>query len=232
MGADAEPDAPGREARRRRGVIDRVIASYGGVRREMRRLLEERPSEAVILSFLMIWALFSFMGAFAELSALPRDPSDLAAEDRFKKELFERFIGAFFIAPLGVYIVAALCNGLLRLFGGAGGGYETRLAFAWALVAATPLLMAGSLLDATAISLSGGAAAGGSALGAPFSEGDASMGVLFVLAWLAAAGVVYLISACLAEAHGFRSSAPIMGAVLGVVAVVTAIVLAVRPVVG
>lgn len=66
----------------RRGVVDRIFGSWAGPRREMRRLLSDRPGEATLLSLLMIAALLGFMGRFADHAAQrwdPREPAFVAA---------------------------------------------------------------------------------------------------------------------------------------------------------
>ncbi|MEL6978890.1 MAG: YIP1 family protein [Pseudomonadota bacterium] len=205
----------------RRGVIDRVFASYGDLRGEMKRLLADRPSEATLLSFVMIFALISFVGGAMELFAAPRDFSDEEALNSFRGDLFARFIGAFFIATLGVYLIAALATPALRAFGGTGGGYETRAALAWSLLTASPLLLLSDAMDAAAVAYGGLDAISGAALRAP-----AEAPVLFAVAMLANAGALYIAGVCLAAAHGYRSASGLLGVLLGFTLIVALITLA------
>lgn len=225
----------------RRGVVDRVLASWAGPRAEMRRLLNDRPTEATLLSFLMIAALFGFMGRFIDHASqrwdigepgfvaaweeryraeaaedptlTPRDPAELAPaarrralaeamSDKLTRDRLEMLIGGFLIFPLGVYLFAGLATPILRAAGGTGGGLETRAAFAWAALVAAP---AGLLAQIAVI------------FGAPPAPVPSLLGVA-ILALL-----LFFIASFLAEAHGFRSSASILGGLLAFLAVASLI---------
>ncbi|MEM9725067.1 MAG: YIP1 family protein [Pseudomonadota bacterium] len=60
----------------RRGVMDRIWASWRAPRREFAALLAARPGEATLLTFLMIAGLFGFMSRFADHAATPLSLSD------------------------------------------------------------------------------------------------------------------------------------------------------------
>lgn len=232
----------------RRGVMDRIAGSWRAPRAEMRRLLADRPSESALLSFLMLAAFLGFVGRFVDHAAQPWSPNDpafvaaweeryreaaaadpaitpkdpaalstqlraralgAALNDKLTRDRFEMLIGNFLIFPLGVYLLSGLAAPVLRWFGGVGGGYGTRAAFAWAAVVTAPL----GLLAQLAL-----------AFGRPSASVEAGAGLVV------AAALLFFVASFLAEAHKFRSAASILGGLLGFLALLGLILLALQAV--
>lgn len=186
---------------RRQGLLDRVLGAYWDFSGSMRRLLADRPSEATLLSFLLVASLIRYFGQVIEIygdlaAAGPIDPR------AFQTQVGESFVGAVFLAPLAVYVVAAIAKPIAELFGGTGDWFATRAAFAWAYLVTAPLLLARAGLDAVA-----------TALGAP---GEAIVALALAFGALG----LYVLSACLGAAHGFasprRTALAIGGAVIAI----------------
>jgi hypothetical protein len=55
-------------------------------------------------------------------------------------------LGWVFIAPLTLYVLAAVVHGVARLFGGRASWYEARLALFWAFLASSPLWLLNGLV--------------------------------------------------------------------------------------
>lgn len=154
-----------------------------------------------------------------------------AMRDKLQSDRIGHLIQCFLLLPLGVYLFAALAAPLLRWAGGTGGGYETRAAFTWALVVASPFLLAKSVVDMGLISLAGGAAPGAAA--SPPTEGDPVVVYgLIALGWALTAVVAYTWAACVAAAHHFRSTAAVLGGFLGAILLIVGVLAAAGVLIG
>lgn len=198
----------------RRGVVDRVLASWRRPGATMRALLAERPSEATLLSFMLFAGLIAMVGAAAELAVIPfgEELSAEALADQRRAALLERLIGAFVLTPLGIYLGAAIATPILRTVGGSGGYYESRAAFAWTLLATAPLALIAAFVDAAALRM---------------AEGPART-ALGVLALGASALALVYWAQFTAAAHALRSPARLLAAVLGLIAALWILSLALK----
>ncbi|MEL6278138.1 MAG: YIP1 family protein [Pseudomonadota bacterium] len=170
------------------GLVERVAGAYWDFSGSMRRLLEDQPREATLLSFLIVASLMRYAGqvvdAFGELS------SSVAGEDftrAFQTQVAEGFVGALILAPLAVYLFAAIAKPIAGALGGTGDWFETRAAFVWAYLVTAPIFLLRSAIDAIA-----------SSAGVPD-------GLLVILSLAFAALGLYVLGACLSVAHGFKS---------------------------
>ncbi|MBX2854724.1 MAG: hypothetical protein KTR21_07040 [Rhodobacteraceae bacterium] len=168
-----------------RGLIDRVLAAYKDIPASVRSLIAERPSEATLLSFILIAAIVNLCG---EIAGRTMTGAGARSEEELGR-LSASMVGRLIVFPLAVYLVSAMAYPLVRAFGGRGGGYETRVAFAWAAVIAAPAAFAGQILGAS---------------------GDLGP---YLTAPLAALGI-YMLSACIAGAHGFASTVKVAAAIV------------------
>lgn len=205
------------------GVVDRLLVSYRRPRAVMAAILAERPGEAILFSFMLLAGLVSLIGAAAEIAALaPPGSESLGAADladQRRRALFEKLIGAFLLAPLGVYLVAAMATPILRAFGGKGGYYESRAALSWGLLVTSPLSLLVSLLDAATIQLGESASL-------------AAAATLSTLAWGALALALVYWASLIAEAHGFRSTGKVLGGALAGIGAILALLWAARLLLG
>ncbi|MAY89241.1 MAG: YIP1 family protein [Pseudooceanicola sp.] len=113
-----------------------ITATYRGPGRVMDRLLAAGQREDRALALLMGFCALMFV------AQMPR----LAREAHFTGQELNMLMGGallgwVFMAPLGLYALAALTHLFARLLGGKGSWYGARLALFWALLASTPLLL-------------------------------------------------------------------------------------------
>lgn len=181
-----------------RGVVDRIISAYAGMRRETLDLYQTRPSEGVILSFLMIAGLAVFAGGVVEL-LLTGGPDGRA---QLVGQAGPLLIGAFVLLPLGAYLLSVIMTPILRGFGGSGGFYETRLALGWSAAVAFPLILIISVFNVI----------GHQQMISPLAN--------FTLNVAPSALWVYLLASAMAALHGFRSARRLLGPAALVAAVV------------
>lgn len=178
----------------RRGVVDRIVAAYWDFAGATRALRDERPSEATLLSFIVIAALFAFFGDLAA-QVIRSEGAPLSDNPRV---VTETLVGRMLVFPLGVYLLASVTTPIVARFGGEGSWYDTRLAFAWAAAVSIP----SSLL----VQISGAAA---SLTGAPWAP--------FAAAAPFAALTAYIWASCMAGAHGFSSPIRVLSVALAIV---------------
>lgn len=107
----------------------------------MRRLLAAGPREDRALAILMGACLLVFIAQWPAISRRAH-LEDLELNALLAGALF----GWLFIAPLGLYLLAALSHLVAKLFGGKGGWYGARLALFWSLLASTPLILLNGLV--------------------------------------------------------------------------------------
>lgn len=185
----------------RRGLVERMAESYRGPMAAMRRLLAERPSEATLLSLLLLAAVIGFVGrSFVAFGALASSGEPVDPE-LFRAELAAEMVGALFFAPLAVYALGALTRLAGRALGGAGDWYACRAACIWA-----------ALLSAPALALAQGATA------VALANGRADSLIAGAVGLAAALYGGYLWSSCVAAAHGLSSARPVYGIAAGVLA--------------
>lgn len=107
----------------------------------MRRLLAAGPREDRALAILMGACLLVFIAQWPAISRRAH-LEDLELNALLAGALF----GWLFIAPLGLYLLAALSHLVAKAFGGKGGWYGARLALFWSLLASTPLILLNGLV--------------------------------------------------------------------------------------
>lgn len=182
----------------RRGVVDRIIGAYSRMRAETMELYQTRPSEGVILSFLMICGLAVFAGGIVELMFM----AGPGASQEIIGQAGPLLVGAFVLLPLGAYLLSVVLTPLLRGFGAAGGYYETRLAIGWSAAVAFPLILLISICNVIAHQ----------EMISPLAN--------FTLNVAPSALWTYLLASALAAVHGFRSARRLLGPTALVAAVV------------
>ncbi|TMM54597.1 YIP1 family protein [Sulfitobacter sabulilitoris] len=117
-------------------VTQNITATYRGPGRVLRRLLDAGQREDRALAYLMAGCVVVF------IAQLPR----LAREAHLTGQELNMLLGAtlmawLFIAPLLLYLLAAITHVVARALRGQGSFYGARLALFWALLASSPLLL-------------------------------------------------------------------------------------------
>lgn len=189
----------------RQALATRVLVFWADMRGSMRALLAEAPGEGRLLALAMVSGLITFL---ATVTGMWLDPATAAiGPDELTARVAAAFVGALLFRTLFLYGLAALAGLGARAAGGRGDWRETRAAVFWASLVAAPVGFAATLADR---------------LG-PMGAGAAGV----VLQSLAPMALAVALSACLAEAHGFRRAWLVfLGVSVAVLGVVTAIRLA------
>lgn len=122
-------------------ITRNITATYRGPRRVIRRMLSLGQREDRALAYLMAGCVVVF------IAQLPR----LAREAHLQGEDLDMLMGAslmgwIFIAPLLLYVLAALSHLVAKIFRGQGSHYGARLALFWALLASSPLMLLNGLV--------------------------------------------------------------------------------------
>ena len=107
----------------------------------MTRLLALGPREDRALAYLMAGCLIVF------IAQMPR----LAREAHINGDDLNMLMGAslmawVFVAPLVLYVLAAISHVIAKVFRGKGTHYGARLALFWALLASSPLMLLNGLV--------------------------------------------------------------------------------------
>lgn len=119
-----------------------ILASYRSPRRVMRRKLAAGAGEDVALFYLLVACALIFVAQWPVLSRQAFEDPSVPLSARLGGAL----MAWLFIAPLLMYLLAALSHLLARAFGGAGRYVDARLALFWALLAAAPLWLLNGLV--------------------------------------------------------------------------------------
>ena len=122
-------------------VTRNITATYKGPGRVMTRLLALGPREDRALAYLMAGCLIVF------IAQMPR----LAREAHINGDDLNMLMGAslmawVFVAPLVLYVLAAISHVIAKVFRGKGTHYGARLALFWALLASSPLMLLNGLV--------------------------------------------------------------------------------------
>jgi len=124
------------------GISVDILRSWRHPRRVIARRLDEGTREDRVLVFLMVACFLIFVAQWPALVRAANDDPSIPLDARLGGAL----LAWLFIAPLVLYLVAALSHLVARLFGGKGTWYSSRLALFWSLLAAAPMLLLNGLL--------------------------------------------------------------------------------------
>lgn len=113
-----------------------IVATYGGPRRVVRRLLAMGPREDRALALLMGGCVLMFVAQWPRLAR----QAHLSGEE-LNGLLAGSLMAWVFIAPLLLYGLAGLAHLAAKVLRGQGTFYGSRLALFWAWIAASPLLL-------------------------------------------------------------------------------------------
>ena len=117
-------------------VINDIAATYRGPRGVLRRLLAAGQREDRALAILMGGCVLVFLAQWPVLSR----------QAHLEGSELQPLIGGslmawLFIAPLLLYVLAALAHWGALILGGKGDHYGARIALFWALLASSPLIL-------------------------------------------------------------------------------------------
>lgn len=137
-----------------------ILASYRRPGAVLRRRAGGVVREDRALITLMLACALIFVAQWPRLSR-----EAFVTEQELNMLLGGALLGWLFVAPLGLYAIAAFSHLVARLLGGQGTWYGARMALFWALLAAAPLwllwgLVAGLIGPGPALSATGVVALG------------------------------------------------------------------------
>lgn len=175
---------------------DRVIDAWSDMRGSTRRMIEECPSEARLLFFVLIsdlifmlsWSIKTVVSPTEALaSALPRDA------------VFW-LVGALLLRTAAIYIFSIVVGFALRLFGGKGTLKDTRVGMFWGSFVAAPFGLLAAIITYLMSLLE---------VYLPFLKGGM---VSLVPLWIGLLPFVWFVSAGATEAHQFKKVFPLFAA--------------------
>ncbi len=119
-----------------------IVATYKGPRKAFARILGAGQREDRALMILMAGCLIAFI---ARWPALARQ-AHLSGEE-LNMLLGGTLLAWLFIAPLALYLIAALSHIIAKALRGQGDWYGARIALFWSLLASSPLLLLNGLIE-------------------------------------------------------------------------------------
>ncbi len=119
-----------------------IAATYRSPRMVMRKLLAMGQREDRVLMYLLLACALIFVAQWPRL----RREAFLDDSVPFDALLGGALMAWFFVAPLALYVIAALSRLIAKVFGGQGSWYSARLALFWSLLAAAPLWLLNGLV--------------------------------------------------------------------------------------
>lgn len=193
-------------------VWARMLLSYRDMRRTTRALIDENPSEARLLFFVLLSDVIFFLSFGVRLIVSPSAVVEQALP--VPAQLGVLLIGALFLRTATMYIFAGLVWAVGRMAGGRGSTKGVRAAVFWSSLVAAPVGVLGAIISA----------------GFAHLEPGLPMLTLPVFAWppvlIGIVAFVFFLSAGVAEAHGVARTSPvfIVFSVLTLVLLVAALV--------
>ncbi len=118
-------------------LVQNIVRSYREPGEVVSALARGDLREPQVLFFALLACGLIFVAQWPVLSRDAALDSSVTFEQRMGGALF----GVMFLLPLMLYIIAGILQLGLRLFAGKVSGLHVRLAFFWALLSITPLMM-------------------------------------------------------------------------------------------
>lgn len=188
-------------AARGNGLVDRIARTWSAPRAAVRDELAT-ADEARLLFYAVAGSMLFTLSA---IGAQALNPGAREAAD-FRLWVTTQVVVGTFFRPIGLYLSAGVIGLFCRWAGGVGDWRATRAAVFWTAFAAAPAALALAVIGALA-------SGPGGAPDAVAAAGRSAGAVLWAV----------LLAPGLAEAHGFRSAAPVFGAFALVAALAVAL---------
>ncbi len=192
-------------------VWARIRLSYRDMRHTTRALIEEEPSEARLLFFVLLSDVIFFLSFGVRLIVSPIS----AVEDILPvpAQLGSLLLLIFLFRTAALYIFSAIVCIVGRMRGGTASWRDTRAAIFWASLVAAPIGVFGAILGASFSHLE------------PFYPIFGSMLMAWPTVLIGIVAFVFFLSAGVAEAHRFERTSPVFitFSVLTVVLLIVAI---------
>lgn len=190
----------------------RVMLAWMNMREATRTLIEERPSEARLLFFVLLSDVIFFLARTLSLVVAPA----AATQNLLPLEIALWLIAVFVLRTATLYVFSGAVGIIGRALGGDASWRDTRTAVFWASLVAAPIGVFGALI--------------GAGLGHLSEFFPIFASEIFVIGPLVLGPVafVWFISASVAEAHGAKHTSPVFIAfsVLAILIAIAAITVA------
>ncbi|KAJ55368.1 hypothetical protein ACMU_11780 [Actibacterium mucosum KCTC 23349] len=125
-------------------IAANIVAAYRTPAPVMRRMLQAGQREDRALAILVMACVLIFVSSLPEAFRLAESDPTVPLAARLAAGLFAWLA----IMPLAAYAIAALSHIVARTVGGKGNWYSARLALFWSLLAAAPLWMLATAVQA------------------------------------------------------------------------------------
>lgn len=122
------------ESTRRSNFVERVVDSWIGMGAATRRLIDEEPSEARLLFYVMCSDIIFFLSWTIKTVVAPT----ATAAEKLPVQVGLWLVLALLARTTIMYLFAGFLKLLSQAFGGQGGWYETRVAVFWGALISAP----------------------------------------------------------------------------------------------
>ena len=192
-------------------LLARVWDAWKDMPASTRRLIEERPSEARLLFYILLSDLVFFLSSSVKTVVNPTS----IAEQAFPDDVALLLVVALMLRTGTIYVLSMILGVILKLFGGTGTLKDTRAGVFWGSFVSAPFEIMSAILAVGMASLEGSL---------PFLSGDT---ISLAPLWLGLVPFVWFVSAGASEAHGFKRIFPLFASftVLCIVGLIGAIYL-------
>jgi hypothetical protein len=118
----------------RTGMVQRVLDAWKDMRASTRRLIDEDPSEARLLFYVLMSDMVFFLSW--TLKAVVRPSA--GAESIIPNNVALLMVGALLLRTAAIYVFTLILGSILRLFGGTGTWKATRAGVFWGSFVSAP----------------------------------------------------------------------------------------------
>jgi hypothetical protein len=134
---------PGSRGGAGKSMLADILGTYRNPGRLIRKKLSQGMSERILLSYVMLASLISFVARTPRFIREYQPTDDAPLEAAFAASL----VAALIFAPLFLYLVAGASHLVMRLLGGQGTGQGARLALFWTILVLQPLVIASEIVS-------------------------------------------------------------------------------------
>ncbi len=127
-------------------LVGEIAQAYRAPAATMRRQMAKSGEERILL-FAFVFCFLSFIARLPELAMLT---GTLDSDVPYSARVGAMFVSTVLMAPLMMYLIAALSHLALRLFGGQASWQQARLALMWAALVSVPLVLIGGAVKVLA----------------------------------------------------------------------------------
>jgi len=178
------------------GLIARITDAWKDMPASTRRLIEERPSEARLLFFVLLSDLIFFLSFSVKTVVTPT----AMAESALPNDVALLLVVALMVRTASIYAFSFILGLILRAFGGTGTLKDTRAGVFWGSFVSAPFEILAAVLAVSLASLEGFM---------PFLSGEM---ISLTPLWLGLLPYIWFVSAGATSAHGFKRFYPLFAA--------------------